>query len=38
MSGSEVVEIIGYLIGAYALGWCGGHIHLYFKKLTEVIT
>lgn len=35
MTWTDSVPIVGYMLGAFALGWCVGYLYLTFKKVTE---
>lgn len=34
---ADLVEISGYLFGAYGVGWCAGYLLRLFHKLMEML-
>lgn len=38
MSAADVSELMGYLFGAWALGWCGGYLLTTFKDAVSDVT
>lgn len=37
MSAGEATEVIGYLLGAFGLGYCVGYILYIFRRATDFV-